>query len=197
MTKTRYLQFTYLIVLAITCWAFPLNAQKKAETTLEADFVMTRKVAVLKETLTSKGRLMLAGKGQLRWETTAPSKSILIINGANGWLHYPDLSVTKAFDMTTDPVMKIMAEQLFALTGGDITPLSSLYDIREAADGAKTLIPKSPRIKKLFQALHVVMPKAGVVSKVTLISANGDSTIIEFENTIQNAKPDPKLFTAP
>ncbi len=165
--------------------------------TLTADFIMTRKVAVLKEALTSKGRLMLAGKGRLRWETTSPGKSVVIINGPKGWLHYPDLDVTKPFDNTSDPVMKLISEQLFALTSGDLRGLTSLYDIAATAPGRKTLTPKDPNISKLFKKLQVEMSQGGVISKVTLISANGDTTAISFENTVKNSRLENALFSAP
>ena len=197
MTTSAYINKIYIFVFVTLLFTLPLRATESPNPNLKADFIMTRKVAVLKESLTSKGRLMLGGKGRLRWETTSPNKSTLIVNGANGWLHYPDLSVTKAFDMASDPVMRLMSEQLCALTGGDLTALSSLYEIRAGRDGEKLLVPKDPNIRKLFRTLHVIMPKTGVVSEVTLVSANGDTTTIEFSNTVQNATLDPRLFMAP
>jgi outer membrane lipoprotein-sorting protein len=165
--------------------------------TLKTDFVMTRKVAVLRETLTSSGCLMLAGEGRLRFETRSPSKSTLIINADKGWLHYPDLNVTKGFDIATDPVMKLMSEQLFALTGGDIAQLGTLYDIRKNGDNEQILIPKTAGIGKLFKELRVTLQTRGIVSEVVLIAQNGDTTTIAFHNTALNAPLDASLFAAP
>jgi outer membrane lipoprotein-sorting protein len=165
--------------------------------TLKADFVMIRKVAVLKEALSSRGRVMIGGKGKLRFETTHPSRSIIVINGEEGWLHYPELGVTKRFELSTDPVMRIMSEQLAALTKGDFTALKSMYSIVDKQSGTKSLTPIDPRIKKLFKILHVTLLDGNVISKVEMISANGDTTTLRFENPVLNAPLDPSFFEKP
>ena len=168
-----------------------------AITTLKADFVMTRKISVLKAPLTSTGKVMLAGAGRLRFETLSPSRSVIVINENKGWLHYPELGVTKQFDLSTDPVMRLMSEQLAALTSGNFAALEKTYTITDSAAGKKSLVPTAPGIKKLFKVLTVNMTSSGAVSMVEMVSANGDITTIRFENTVFNATLPSASFDTP
>ena len=195
----RILFTAAVIWVATASGAHPAGAAapRAAISTLKADFVMTRRVSVLKQDLTSRGHLALGGEGRLRFETEHPSRSVLVINGGKGWLHYPELGVTKTFDATSDPVMKLMSEQLAALTKGDFDALKKVYDIEDTTPGIKTLVPIDPNIKKLFKALEVSLQAEGVVTEVALISQNGDTTRIQFRNAVFNAPLPPALFDAP
>ena len=185
----------FLVFVSLLAGSPPASADAPAAT-LKADFVMTRKVAVLKEPLTSRGRLALGGPGRLRFETVHPSRSVLVINGGNGWLHYPELGVTKRFDIAADPVMGILSEQLAALSSGDFEALASKYRITDT-DGKKTLVPTDPAIGKLFSALHVTLREKGVVNEVEMVSTSGDTTRIAFQNVVRGGALDPGLFADP
>ncbi len=169
----------------------------KAQSSLSADFVMSRTISALKSELKSEGRLTLGGEGRLRWETLTPAHSLLVINHAKGWIHYPDLKVTKSFDLSTDPVMRVLSEQLSALTTGRFDAVENLYDISTPKDGRRTLIPKSPEIKKLFKEMQVAVNADGAVTEVLLVSTNGDTTSISFKDIIMNPKLSDSLFSEP
>ncbi len=147
---------------------------------LDADFVMERTLKVLSDTLTSSGKLILGGPGLLRWETLSPAKSVLVVNQGKAWLHYPDLDVTKRFDIGRDPVMKLLSEHLLALTSGNFSKIKALYEIEALEDGAKKLVPKQPEIKKVFSEIRIRFQKNNVVSRVELVSTGGDVTAITF-----------------
>jgi outer membrane lipoprotein-sorting protein len=168
----------------------PLNA-------LSADFVMTRTISAMKSELESKGRLMLGGKGLLRWETLSPSKSTLVIRRDIAWISYPDLNVTKQFDIAADPVMRIMSEHLLLLTSGRFDDLGTLYDVFVEKDGRRRLLPKSAEIKKIFREMRVTADAVGAVKEVVLVSANGDTTKISFYNIVLNPSFSEDLFLAP
>jgi outer membrane lipoprotein-sorting protein len=107
------------------------------------------------------------------------------------------MNVTKSFDLSFDPVMRMMSEQLSALTSGKFDAIGNLYDVSEPKDGRRTLLPKSPEIKKLFKEMQVTVDAGGAVTEVLLVSANGDTTSISFQNTILNPKLDDALFEEP
>jgi outer membrane lipoprotein-sorting protein len=164
---------------------------------LKADFHMTRTLRQLKDAVHSKGKLVMGGPGLLRWETLSPARSVLVINRQKGWLHYPDLKVTKAFDVSLDPVMKLLSEHLLALTGGDLGALSSMYDIRETGEKTKELTPKGEALRKLFEKMRVSTDDQGRVSKVALISKNRDTTTIVFTKVESNPKIPSGTFERP
>lgn len=157
---------------------------------------MVRTMTALRDSVTSTGTLMLGGPGLLRWETTKPSKSILVVNGQKGWIHYPELRITKGFEAGTDPVMALLADHLLAFGMGDFSSLRQWYEIENGGD-VTTLHPKNERIKKLFASMRIVKTKEGVVSQVILMSVNGDMTTIQFSKVKRNPVFPRGTFDAP
>jgi len=164
---------------------------------LAADFVMERSLKVLSDTITSSGKLILGGPGLLRWETTSPSKSVLVMDNSRAWIHYPDLEVTKSFDIQNDPIMKVLSEHLLALTSNDLSEISSLYRIEELPDGVKKLIPMEANVKKILAEIRVKMKNSGIASRVEMVSISGDKTTISFKNVRIDPPLTPGLFSAP
>lgn len=160
---------------------------------LAADFEMTRTLSVLSDTLSSSGKLVLGGPGLLRWETVSPTRSLLVVNRAQAWIQYPDLGVTKQFDVGSDPVMKVLSEHLFALTKGQFEKLDAWYQVKEK-DGATQLIPKQKQIGNVFREIRVRLNPEGVVQRVDMVSKGGDTTVIEFKNVRLNPPLAPNTF---
>ncbi|MFO8072770.1 MAG: outer membrane lipoprotein carrier protein LolA [Polyangia bacterium] len=165
--------------------------------TLTADFAMERSIAALSDTIRSTGRLKLGGPGLLYWEMLEPSRSVLVVNGDRAWIHYPDLGVTKSFQLEKDPVMRVMAEHMLALTAGDYDQVGELYDVEKLEDGSIRLVPLQETVKGVFQEIRVLRESAGVVSWVELRSPSGDRTRIEFTNVRAGAPIDPASFERP
>ncbi len=165
--------------------------------TLQANFVMTRTIDALKSDLKSEGRVILGGEGLLRWETIFPSKAILVVNNKKGWIHYPDLNVSKSFDVSHDPVMRILSEHLPALTAGRFDEINSAYEISSPEKNTKHLVPKSQEIKKLFKEIRVKIDNNGNITNVVLVSANNDTTDICFNKIVRGADIGSSLFSEP
>ncbi len=164
---------------------------------LIADFIMKRKLVALSETLTSSGRFYLGGPGVLRWETQSPSKSVMVIKGDLAWIHYPEFNVTKAFDMSSDPAMKILAGHLLVLAGTDYSRLQERYQISELPAGGKALVPKAAEVRRLFSVIRVQLTEQSVVRRVEMVSVSGDTTIIEFDRLQLNPEISPTIFAKP
>ncbi len=195
MLSTKYNWMPILMLLSMAGGG--TAGEVKPPARFQADFHMTRTLKQLKDAVRSEGRLYMGGGGLLRWETTSPARSVLIVNRGKGWLHYPELEVTKGFDVSTDPVMKVLSEHLLALTGGDFESVSSMYDIRSVDAETRELVPKGGEIKKLFSLLRVTTGGKGMVSRVELISQRGDTTSITFFNVVENPKWPAEMFERP
>ncbi len=186
------------IMVALTIFvAGVATAGDKAPARLSADFTMKRTLAVLEDTLESTGRIAIGGKGLLRWETLAPNKSTLIINGQRAWIHYPEFDMVKDFDLGNDPVMKVMSSHLLSLTSGDFDNIADLYVVEDLEGGKKRLLPKEDAVKKVFQEMRVLMTEKGVAKQVEIVSQGGDVTAIEFRNVLINPDLPAELFTKP
>ena len=186
-----------LVLLVLLLSASPVRSDAAPPSRLKADFHMTRTIRQLKDAVHSEGKLLLGGPGRLRWETMSPARSVLVINRDKGWLHYPDLKVTKEFDVSSDPVMKVLSEHLLALTGGDLKAISAMYDIHSIDEKTKELTPKQGEIKKLFARMRVSTDAAGRISSVELVSRNGDTTTIAFSDVEVNPAIPDSAFDKP
>jgi len=168
-----------------------------APSRLVADFQMTRTIAALSDSIRSAGKLHLGGVGLLRFEMTSPSRSVLVVNGDRGWIHYPAMGVTRQFDLAADPVMRVLSEHMLALTSGDFERVGELYQVTDLEAGVKRLVPREAGIKKVFAELRVKLARPGVIAWVELRSIGGDRTRIEFTNVRTDPKIDPALFQSP
>jgi outer membrane lipoprotein-sorting protein len=168
-------------------------SESKAPQKLAADFKMTRTISVLSDQISSSGKLILGGPGLLRWETVSPSRSLLVVNQAKAWIQYPDLDVTRQFDIGNDPVMKVLSEHLFALTKGNFKELDKWYKIEEKS-GVTKLHPKQPELGKVFSEIAVSVGARGVVRRVEMKSTGGDVTVIEFINVRFDPPLSPNTF---
>jgi outer membrane lipoprotein-sorting protein len=164
---------------------------------LTADFEMERSIAALSDTIRSSGRLKLGGPGLLCWEMLEPSRSVLVVNGDRAWIHYPDLGVTKSFQLEKDPVMRVLSDHMLALTAGDYDQVGELYDVEKLEDGPIRLVPLQETVKGVFEEIRVLRESAGVVSWVELRSPSGDRTRIEFTNVHVGAQVDASFFERP
>jgi outer membrane lipoprotein-sorting protein len=195
----RPLLLASLVLLFVASAAAPAAAAPvKPPERLTADFTMTRTLKILSDAITSRGKLVLGGPGRLRFEVTAPSRSILVIDAGKGWIRYPDLNVSRSFELGADPVMRVLSEHLLVLTSGDLEKAGAFYTVTDAAEaGVKRLVPRQPEIASLFSEMRVALGAGGVVSWVELVSANGDVTRIAFANVRVDPVLDASLFEKP
>lgn len=185
-------------VLVLTSgFALAQTPKPKAVTNMQADFLMERTLSALSDTLKSSGRLVLGGPGRLRWETLSPSKSLLVVNGDKAWIHYPDLGVTKGFDVSTDPLMEILSKNLLALTSGDVEKMKTLYNVEKSSEGEHVLVPKDEKVAKVFKEIRLLLGDAGLAEKVVLVSPSGDKTTITFQKIDTSKKLPDGLFDKP
>ena len=188
--------------LPIVALATLLLLEARAEenpgpTTLTADFTMTRTLKVLRDSITSTGRMTLGGPGRIRWETLSPARSVLVIKGRDARLEYPDMGVSRKFNLGEDPVMKLLGEHLMALTVMDFDSISKLYRISELEGGIKKLVPLEPAVQSVFGELRVRVDPNGVASMVEIVSKNGDVTVLSFKNVRQGPPLSDTLFEGP
>lgn len=174
-----------------------LLSQKKMAGRLTCDFTMTRSLRVLKDTIASRGRLYLGGPGLVRFETLSPTRSVLVVNGGKAWMHYPDLGVTKNFDLSKDPAMSVLSVHLFAITSGDVSAIESAYTVVSRRKKSMDLRPKEKAVRGIFKGIRVEFGPGEIVSAVELRSANGDLTKLKFENVKTRKTISKKLFESP
>jgi outer membrane lipoprotein-sorting protein len=172
------------------------SASKNLQTIL-SDFIQEKHLAMLKDPLISSGRFGYEKPDTLYWEITKPAQAGFAVKGlkARRWSNDPNSS--QAFDIEREPLVKAIAEQIFAWARADFSWLEKRYRIiiAEETPGEIRLIPLSSHEKKYVSYLLVIFSNnLSQLSSVEIHEKGGDFTRIKFINTLLN-QPLPKTFS--
>ncbi len=167
---------------------------------LVATFVQTRQIGLLASEVKSKGELSLVRPDKLRWELFPPdattywitSSGVYFRSGASG-------KATKA--PAGAGAMSLVLGDIMTFMGGDLSSLSSRYDLTvPSREGGITLVavPKSPELRRVLARLEIkTTPELWSMSRVTMDEASGDKSVIEFVKSERDVTVDPKKMEPP
>lgn len=158
-------------------------------TTLSSDFVQEKHLSMFKTVLNSKGRFYFAKPDRLRWELTAPVASGFVLKGDKGRRWHERTGRTESFQISQEPVMKLVSDQLFAWARADFGWLKSEYRISvlSPSPAALRLEPRSAATAGFLHYLLITFSADGrFVKSVEVHEKDGDFTRIRFVNTAVN-----------
>lgn len=155
---------------------------------LEATFVETKKVALLKVPLRSEGALYYMRPGYLLRQVTAPKPSQVLITPER--LELKDAQGSRTMDLRARPDVKLFVESFIKVLAGDQAALSKVFDIqfeRLAASNlpapqptwALSLTPKAAPLNHLVRKLTLT-GKGYAVERIEVLETKGDSAVTEL-----------------
>ncbi len=165
--------------------------------TLSSDFVQEKHLSMFKTVLSSKGRFYFSKPDLLRWELTAPVASGFVLKGEKGRRWHERTGRTESFQISQEPVMKLVSEQLFAWAKADFQWLKKEYRISVLSESpvALRLEPRSAASAEFLHHLLINFSADGrYVRSVELHEKDGDFTRIRFVNTAVNKPLSADLF---
>ena len=165
--------------------------------TLSSDFVQEKHLSMFKTVLTSKGRFNFQKPDLLRWELTAPVASGFVLKGDQGRRWHERTGRTERFQISQEPIMKLVSEQIFAWARADFSWLRKEYRITvlREAPAALRLEPRSAATAGFLHHLLISFSSDGrYVRSVELHEKDGDFTRIRFINTVVNKPLPADLF---
>lgn len=204
--------FQAFVFILITCLAFSvdpcgakptalddllLDIQNKSEeiTSLRCDFTQTKILSLFNKPIVFQGQLSLIRPDKLRWEFTSPIPSVLIFNGENG-IRCTDNKAATTFSLTSDPVMRMVATQLWTWLNGDYTQLKDDYLIEKTNVSSITITPKKETTAQYIEAITITFEETTKqVMKVSISEPGGDITHIVFTNYLLNPKLPESTFS--
>jgi outer membrane lipoprotein-sorting protein len=172
------------------------QASQKVET-LQGDFIQKKKVKIVKDMPDSSGRMLFKGPDCLRWEILKPVKMGFIINGDHGRKWQGDEGRVKKFDVSKDPVISVISNQVFAWARGDYERLKTGYDLSVVSEAPVEikLVPLSPVEKKYIDSIILAFSENEThVSRIEILEKKGGLTQIFFSNMIINKELQEDLF---
>jgi len=174
-----------------------ISASASVVETISSRFIQKRFLSILNDTLISKGHLYYQKPDRLRWELIEPGISGFKIDGdrAERWKGRTD--ETQSFSVAQVPFIKIFSEQIFAWARADFQKLKKSQSIWVISENPITLRlePRSFREKDFVDHILIVFAEdTRHIKTVEVHDAEGDSTRIDFFDTIINASLNKDLF---
>lgn len=172
------------------------QASKKIET-LQGDFVQKKRVKILKQMPDSYGKIIYQGPDRLLWEITEPVKMGFVITGDKGRKWNRDKERIKNFDVSKDPVISVISNQVFAWAKGDYDRLKRGYEITILNEQPVELklIPLSPVEKRYIDSIIMAFSdNEEHVNRIEILEKKGGLTQIYFSNMIINKGLQEGLF---
>lgn len=164
-----------------------INKATAAVKSIQCDFTQVRQSTMLKEKMTSKGKMSYSGKN-LKWEYTEPNKFALIVKEENGQqqVYIQQDGKTKKADGQSGQMFKGIAQIVMGSVTGTALSDNGDFTVEMYTQGdiwVAKLTPKQAKLKKMFTSIHLYFnDKHNSVTKVEMKEANGDGTVITFTN---------------
>ncbi|MBM9519741.1 outer membrane lipoprotein carrier protein LolA [Desulforhopalus vacuolatus] len=105
-----------------------LQAASEKTSSYTTQFSQEKHLAMLARPVLFSGQLSLVRPDKLRWQFLNPIPSTLIFNGDKG-IRCDAEGESASFTLASDPVMKIVSEQLWSWLGGDYQKLAAQYQL--------------------------------------------------------------------
>lgn len=175
------------------------SLERKAVTvkTLSSDFVQEKHLSMFKSVLTSKGRFYFSKPDLLRWELISPVASGFVLKGDKGRRWHERTGRSESFQISQEPIMKLVSDQLFAWGKADFKWLDKEYRISVLSESpvALRLEPRSAEAAGFLHYLLINFSADGkYVRTVELHEKDGDFTRIRFVNASINKPLPANLF---
>ncbi len=156
-------------------------------------FVQERHLFLFNQVVIFKGELAISRPDKLRWAFVDPVPSVLLFNGRDG-RRCNDQVAAVDFNLDTDPVMAMVAQQLWTWLDGRYAKFADLYEL--ALQDKSTLLV-TPKDADMAQFIARVVISFDVTTlqpaKVEIIEPGGDMTRLLF-GSYQLGALDPRLF---
>lgn len=157
-----------------------IREKSAAINALTCEFTQKRTLALFKKPIVFHGQLALIRPNRLRWEFTAPVPSVLIFDDDRG-MRCNDKNEPTKFDLANDPVMRMVAEQLWTWLDGDYSKLQNNYKIEKTGESAISVRPVNKPTSDIIQDIAIVFDRESrQPESVTIREPGGDETFIIF-----------------
>ncbi|MDH3347694.1 MAG: outer membrane lipoprotein carrier protein LolA [Desulfobulbaceae bacterium] len=171
--------------------------QRVAQTgSVSCKFEQRRSLAVFSKPVIFHGRMAVQRPDKLRWENISPVPSVMIFSGDSG-IRCNDDAEPVRFDLASDPVMKMVAEQIWTWADSAYDKLRDQYRISLTAPYVVELVPLGGQLAETVASIQVTFGSLSLQPEnVLILEKEGDKTELRFYNYISGRSLDETLFTS-
>lgn len=176
----------------------PLLAEVQAQSaqvqSFSCQFTQERHLALFAKPVIFHGLLFLVRPDHLRWEFTNPIPSVLLFSGDKG-VRCNDNAPPVHFDLTSDPVMRLVAEQLWTWLDSNYGKLEQMYSVKQQGDSTLVIIPKEQSMADFIATITILFNnESKQPERVEITEPGGDLTRIRFHDYNLNVSLAEKIF---
>ncbi len=200
-TLTNILRTTTIIFLSLTflSWGDSWDQIRKTAkdiTSVEAEFVQKKHMAILAKPLVSRGKLYFQIPRSLRWEYVTPVNSILLMHEGTVTRYIKkDGAVTKDSSARLQSMQIVLQEITMWMKGNFDANPGFRPELRPGR--IIVLTPKEKSMAEIIQRIELKLSsRPGVIESVRIYENEKSYTVIDFINVKMNANLPDTLFRA-
>lgn len=160
-----------------------LDSYAKGLNSIKSDFIQQKHISVLEEYITSKGSFVFLKPSNIKWLYNEPIEyKISIIDGEFKVNNDGKIS---EFDMNSNKTFSEINNMIVSMVNGSILTNSTFnVDLYQDPLFYKAILePLNKDFKRFVSEIHVFFDKKDfMVSKIKMMEASGDFTVIKFNN---------------
>ncbi len=172
------------------------SAATQKTSSIKADFVQEKNLAMLSEKIISKGQFWFKKDSRVRMEYKQPFTYLMILNKDKVFVKdgQKENKVSTRSNKLFQQINKIMIDCMQGTTLSNPDFKTRVFENKNAA--LVELTPVTKGLKELFKTINVIVDKKDFsVSSILMQEISGDNTLIRFNNKELNASIADALFT--
>ena len=145
-------------------------------------FRQERRLALFSKPVVFRGDLTIVRPDRLRWEFVRPVPSVLIVNGTRG-LRCSGTADPQKFELSGNPVMRTVFEQLWAWMNGEYRRMQEAYDITMTPPQSTGIVltPREQAMAGVIAEIKILFdPLSLQPVHVEIQEVSGDTTLLDF-----------------
>ena len=171
-----------------------LLAAIRQNRTTQADFQEERVIRLMKNPITSSGRIWFQPPNKFRREVKGNSPSITVSDGRELWIYYPNFKSAERYPLGKgSPLDATVAAINSALNLENIETSFNVTANKTENGNELQLLPRTASMKRVFQKLDLRINDKFRVERTDMLLPNGDRIVTAYSNQTRAAIP-PSTF---
>jgi len=171
-----------------------LLAAIRQNRTTQADFQEERVIRLMKNPITSSGRIWFQPPNKFRREVKGSSPSVTVSDGRELWIYYPNFKSAERYPLGKgSPLDATVAAINSALNLENIETSFNVTATKTDSGNELQLLPRTASMKRVFQKLDLRINDKFRVERTDMLLPNGDRIVTTYSNQTRAAIP-PSTF---
>jgi outer membrane lipoprotein carrier protein len=167
-----------------------LLAAIRQNRTTQADFQEERVIRLMKNPITSSGRIWFQPPNKFRREVKGSSPSVTISDGRDLWIYYPNFKSAERYPLGKgSPLDATVAAINSALNLENIETSFNVSATKTENGNEVQLLPRTAAMKRVFQKLDLRINSEFRVERTDMLLPNGDQIVTTYSNQTRASIP--------